>query len=334
MASDHLCAPSAAPMLLANFLGLGYVTNNLDQALALFDAEFGISGWLETGLVTVDFGAERIAQLKIATLFVGDTLFEVQEPVSGDVDWYCAALPSSGFAIKLHHLGFGPSDSVAFDAMRIVVAREHPIVAEGRFISDSRYFLADARATLGHYLEYVELGAEFSGLIPRIDPPVSAARAGQLAAMNQVAYVTDDYDRALAVLRGIYGIEHFVETGRVTLNIGPPMDATLQVAQAYVGATQIELIAPLAGGVDVYLINGKAAAGSLMRMHHICFGCASAEALAQRLQGTLNRGDEIPLKGTFATESGYFYVDVRNRLGHHFEYSYLEAAVDKRIPRC
>jgi len=105
----HEYSVGSAP--LDRLLELSYVTNSLDQSLALMRTTFGIERWMETGIATVDLGAAKAARLKIAVAYLGPMLIELQEPVGCDVTWYRELLSDTGFAMRLHHLGFSAPDS-------------------------------------------------------------------------------------------------------------------------------------------------------------------------------------------------------------------------------
>src|SRR6266404_6020211 len=153
---------TAAGRPLWQFVELGYVTNDLERALNVLRSNYGIDQWMETGTASIDLGRGRTSALRIAVAYVGRLLLEVQEPVGGEVDWYRTALPTDGgFAIRLHHLAFTADSLERLDRVRqCLVATGHSIPYEGRFGATSRYFFADARDTLGQYLEYIHFGAE------------------------------------------------------------------------------------------------------------------------------------------------------------------------------
>jgi len=318
------------PKPLGRFLELGYVTSDLGAAMAAFRAEFGIERWMETGIATIDLGAGRTAQLKIAVAFMGRVLIELQEPIGGDVDWYRDVLPQQGFAVRLHHLGFGVPSAEALDAARDVLAGSHAVPFSGPFGTGSRYFFADARDRLGLYLEYIHFGSEFDGAVP-VNPPAIVA-GGRLADTLQIAWVTTDYDRALTILRDDYGFERFFETGLVDADLGGGQMAKLKVAIADLDGIQFELIAPISGAVDLHRMGLPDDGSFATRFHHLAFFAPDRATLERIRAGAAARGDRMPIHGEFGS-SGYFYVDSRERVGHCLEYIYYTPDYDALIPR-
>ena len=148
---------AAATRPLGRFVELGYVTNNLSRALEVLRSSYGIDRWMETGIASIDLGGGRAAVLRIAVAYVGRLLLEIQQPVGGEVDWYRSVLPTDGsFVTRLHHLAFAADRPERLDQVRqSLVASGHSIPYEGPFGKTSRYFFADARDTLGQYLEFI-----------------------------------------------------------------------------------------------------------------------------------------------------------------------------------
>lgn len=293
---------------------------------------FGIERWMEIGIATVDLGPGKAAHLKIAVAYLGSLLIELQEPVDGHVDWYRELLPDTGFAMRLHHLGFSAPDSGTLATLKHSLQSTHAIPNEAAFGSDSGYFFADAFDRLGHRLEYIHFGPSFRGQIPVNAVAAPGTPGGRLAGFKQVSYITNDYQRALQILRSDYGFERFLETGLVVTDLGGGALANLRVALAYMDGVQFEVIEPVSGAVDVYRCALPADGAFAMRFHHFGFAAPSRQAFDEQRAFAARQGDTVVIHGDF-DGSGYFYVDARQELGHHFEYMYLTPGYDALIPR-
>lgn len=82
---------------------------------------------------------------------MGDLQYEFIQPISDPGGVFAAAM-ATGNAVTLHHLAFRVADWDAFRAK--VDLLPYPIVLEGN-AGDLKFVYLDARAVLGHYLEYV-----------------------------------------------------------------------------------------------------------------------------------------------------------------------------------
>ncbi|MFT4011806.1 MAG: VOC family protein [Paracoccus sp. (in: a-proteobacteria)] len=85
-----------------------------------------------------------------ALLWVGNLQYELIEPRGGDLDVYTQALPEDD-GIRFHHICMRVPDWDAFRAR--VDLQSMPLVMEGE-TQQVKYLYLDARASLGHYLEY------------------------------------------------------------------------------------------------------------------------------------------------------------------------------------
>jgi hypothetical protein len=149
--------------LFANIWQLGYVTTDLDQALAVLSARFGFEHQFRvpSGGATFMAGAEVVPwEARFAMAARGGLIIEVIEPVDGEVDFYRQALPADGsFAIRLHHLAtFMETGDEAWDRVGGLLAAaglrfDYTMSIPGRV----RAGYIDARAELGHFLEICQL---------------------------------------------------------------------------------------------------------------------------------------------------------------------------------
>lgn len=90
-------------------------------------------------------------ECRLGFLWVEDTQYELIEPVSGVVDIYRDALPADD-GLVFHHICNRIDDWADFRAR--VDRQPWPVVLEGHS-GPLNFLYLDARATLGHYLEYI-----------------------------------------------------------------------------------------------------------------------------------------------------------------------------------
>lgn len=146
---------------LAKFLQHGYVTSNLDEAMLHF-AELGVLNFSVRRNMESQLPGGKRAIVSVAIAWCGPLQIELVEPVSGDDSVFRDLLPAEGFALRLHHHGFLAPDPETFEALRAgFMAEGMPLVLDGaNETTGTRYFYADARAKVGHYLEYILLTEE------------------------------------------------------------------------------------------------------------------------------------------------------------------------------
>jgi Glyoxalase/Bleomycin resistance protein/Dioxygenase superfamily len=152
----------------------------------------------------------------------------------------------------------------------------------------------------------------------------------------QIAYVTNDIDRAGKMFRTIYGIENWLDlaamSGRQTVSIQARQGRIeIRGMIAYVGAVQFELIQPIVDPERLYTDFLPADGAFAIRFHHLGFNQGGVEAV-RALESRLGRDHLIPM-ATDSQAMPVFYADARDRLGHYLEYFSLPVAFDALIPR-
>lgn len=135
-----------------------YVTRDIDRWIEAFGRHAKVDRmFTHEGTTPVITPQGRGAQTnKLAFFWVGDVQYELIQPVSGDVSIYREALPADD-GLKLHHICMRIDD---WDDFRARVDQQPlPVAMEGG--DDLLKFLyLDARAFLGHYLEYTWMSEE------------------------------------------------------------------------------------------------------------------------------------------------------------------------------
>jgi hypothetical protein len=140
-------------MFLDNHYQNAYVTRDLNKAVSLFRAQYGIDTFkLFESTIDVRTPAGRgMATMKVALGWVGNLQYELVEPVSGQVDIYRDAL-SDDAPLRFHHICMRVHD---WGHLRTELERrKQPVVLEGGTAGQLQFAYVDARDSLGHYLEY------------------------------------------------------------------------------------------------------------------------------------------------------------------------------------
>jgi len=161
--------------LLANVWQFGYVTNDLDRAIALMSERFGLEHCLKlpAGGATFLVGNEPAEwNAKFAMGARGGLIVELIEPVAGEIDFYTRVLPPDGsFAVRFHHIAtFTAPGDVEWERLGALLAASGLKVDYTVLIPDRvRAGYVDTTGELGHWLEICQLQREdidfFSSLV-------------------------------------------------------------------------------------------------------------------------------------------------------------------------
>lgn len=139
-------------MLLENHYQNAYVTPDIDAALETFQKVYGVkepkSFQVETEVWTPRGTGKQ--SNKLSFIWVGNLQYELIQPMGGLDYLYRDALPEEG--LRFHHICMRSFD---WDATLAEIERQKfPLVLKGNSSSGLKFVYADARDTLGHYLEY------------------------------------------------------------------------------------------------------------------------------------------------------------------------------------
>ena len=138
--------------------------------------------------------------------------------------------------------------------------------------------------------------------------------------VSQVAYVTTDYDRALAMFAERYDVSEWLHMPEGDFAISDEESARLRIALAYVGDLQLELIQPC-GGSDTVYRSPLPDSGFAVRFHHIAQLMETESQLAAARSAAEAAGVPIAMHGTSGEGMvRYFYTDHREVLGHFIEH--------------
>jgi len=148
---------------VAKMYQLGYVTQDIERAIAHFQEKLGIGEfWRLTTDGLVDYrGGQAPFRIHVALANLGDKQIELIEPIEGVNDFYTDGLDLGRSVAVLHHyaaLVEGPETN--WEVMKDVVrASGYDIVVADRSAPGEKrevhFAYADTRADYGHYLEFI-----------------------------------------------------------------------------------------------------------------------------------------------------------------------------------
>ena len=130
-----------------------YVTTDWRRAMDEIGGLHGIGHYMEMPDALFDTGQDRRAIAHFALATKDELQFEIIQPLSGDIAVYQWGLPTEGFGLHYHHQGRHFGDRAAFDAA-VAAAKARWAMPIAWDTMGGTYAYFDARADLGHYLEY------------------------------------------------------------------------------------------------------------------------------------------------------------------------------------
>jgi catechol 2,3-dioxygenase-like lactoylglutathione lyase family enzyme len=142
----------------------------------------------------------------------------------------------------------------------------------------------------------------------------------------QIAYVTNDLQRAVDLFRSEQGVEEIATFEDFTLDVKGGGTAVINVGLAYVGETQLEIIEPVSGQVDVY--RSWLPTDFAVRHHHFCSRLDSVEELDALEAKYEAAGYPIALTASLGA-TRLFYADTTALLDHYQEYAWLDSESEK-----
>ena len=98
---------------------LGYVTNDLARALAIFRDRFGVTRWREN-----DADLPGGGRVCTRTVWIGAMMYEIALGHGADMECFSDFAPPGGdFVLKFHHFGYLVPDEAAWAAVEDAIAR-------------------------------------------------------------------------------------------------------------------------------------------------------------------------------------------------------------------
>jgi len=156
----------------AEFFQLGYVTGNLDAAMALWRSRYAVPGFFEFS--PRDFPAPEgmAVPMRVAIGYQGSVMIELIEPDPADAGLYKGALRSDG-GTMLHHLGYLVDEGTFANYPKQIAELGIPMP----YVHDSdelKVLYADTREDGGLFTEIVGRSAAVLGMFANI-PRLSVA---------------------------------------------------------------------------------------------------------------------------------------------------------------
>jgi len=304
------------------YFKLIYVCADLEKSAPAFFNAFG----------THEFDTRRDVILK--TPDGGEAVVDMSSAWIGalQADLVQAKSDSSGYFAaqnvrpKLHSTGRLFASTEDAEAM---VSRTGGLGYAVRPLADNpegRLFSIDS-AILGHSIEGIVLPEAERERLQRL-PGIGTQQSfnkGQapFPGFYQFTYITNDFDKAKAVLCDLHGMKSFMEFTPLEVPLKDNQIGRMNCALSYVGAMEIEVMNPVDGAVQIYT-DMMPESDFVIRHHHISRLFADYDSFE-------GRGREFaawshpPIADNFPGErdvSRFYYVDCREETGH-----YLESAI-------
>jgi hypothetical protein len=135
----------------------------------------------------------------------------------------------------------------------------------------------------------------------------------------QVAYVTNDIDRAVAVFTEQYGAPGFFQFS--TDQPGMPAGPRIKIALAKVGGVEIELIEPIGDSAPLFSDVLPGGDDLAIRFHHVAIRVDGSLADWEAHKASIDFARHpIVFSGELEDKLRYFYTDERGTMGHYVEH--------------
>jgi hypothetical protein len=139
-----------AGLLRSDHFQVAYSTNDIDRALDIFADRHGIREFRR-----LEGALPAGGHIRVELAWVAGTMYELLTADGPGSALYVGHLPSDGFALRHHHLGFLIHHQDQWDALHVTAAEKGwsvPSVSRNPGFMQSCFVDAPE---LGHYLEYI-----------------------------------------------------------------------------------------------------------------------------------------------------------------------------------
>jgi hypothetical protein len=156
-------APGAG-LLRKDQFQVAYVTNDLDRACKILSERYGIGDY-----AFIEGKMASGGDIRVAFAWVGPTMYEIIDARGPGTAFYNERLPTDGFAIRFHHLGFLIHDRANWQAVEREFRDSDWRIAFETFNNGFMDAIYVEAPELGHYLEYIyayEAGLQFFHSVP------------------------------------------------------------------------------------------------------------------------------------------------------------------------
>lgn len=139
---------------------------------------------------------------------------------------------------------------------------------------------------------------------------------------HQIAWVTNDMERSVALFRDLYGVpSFFVSDQEFNARVGGERGVMkMRMGLANVDGVELELIQPV-GGIDAIYRDVLPKDGTYANVfHHICVKVNGTLEDWDRHLGSLHAARKQYYEGFFGDAVRFVYTDERPFLGHYVEH--------------
>jgi hypothetical protein len=157
------------------------------------------------------------------------------------------------------------------------------------------------------------------------------------AGVHQIAYVTNDMDRAVAIFAGDFGVSRFEPL--VTGEQPPPSGGIwMKVSLAQINGTEIEVIQPLGDAENLFSNALPKDERFAMVLHHVCIRISGGIENWERHRASIDEATHpVAMESAYGDFLRILFTDERSRLGHYLEHLWMSPAVAetmaRRVPR-
>jgi len=146
-------------------------------------------------------------------------------------------------------------------------------------------------------------------------------KGGAFRGFNHIGYVTNNLEKAVETFDKMYGCPDITMCGEHPVTLRDGRIYWHKTAMVYVEPWGIEIITPTSGADDIYRqIMPPESEGFGMKLHHVCFSCATLEELEDARQGFVRAGCRIANDSVY---TNFFYADTRALFGHYTEWAHM-----------
>jgi hypothetical protein len=149
---------------------------------------------------------------------------------------------------------------------------------------------------------------------------------------HQVAYVTNDLDRAVALFEREYAAPGFFVFDNVSTGAATPGGPRLRIALSNVGGVEIELIEPIGDTAPLYQEVLSPGPELQIRFHHVATRIdrpiENWEAHAASIDTVAH---PIAIQGQMGDDLRFLYTDERSRIGHYVEHVRMSPAILEQL---
>jgi len=148
---------------------LGYVTNDVDAAVAAYKQNLGIANF---SVINVGKAAGNDAPYgaRIGLAWAGALMIELIQPIGSPAPFYVDDLaPSGKLVTRFNHVGVMVPETESWNAITAAVEKQGLKVAwRGSDPARNNVAYVDMRATVGHYVELIHMSPTMKALFDRV----------------------------------------------------------------------------------------------------------------------------------------------------------------------